>query len=636
MTPLRKAQLRLDPLKGVYFFALVTITAAVLWVYHDIDETFRVVHDAFLRNQAEMAKEFAENLERKLVDLLPDRPEERLAENEALRRRLDEILELLSTGHYRYVYLLHYDGKKLRYLADGTREKSERGLFGQKYDPDDDAWRKALRSGKPHTSLQKDFTGLWLTYYYPIRPWGGRDLLVFDISVKAYSGFQQLLSPIRELLKILSALLLTLLLFTMGWSILYYFQRRKNSIDPLTHLYNRNLLQRIKNRIDLSTTSVLLLDIDHFKRINDRYGHAVGDKVLIHVARVLQRITRLDDIVIRYGGEEFLIFLVGVGDRKKAVEIAHRIQEAFRSQPLQTEEETIRITVSAGLVPVPGNVMGVEEAIHCADKMLYVAKTSGRDRLVVFAEEEERRRPLLFTEIGTLIDEGKLFFCYQPIVESATLRPVRYEMLARLRGESRIYLPHEFVPPIRGTLAYRQMSKRLVETAIDVAREHRVDLSLNFDINDFLDDSLFELLYDRLETHPDVAKHLTIELLEENPISDLSRIVEKTRQLQRLGIKVALDDYGKGYAGLNYLIHFRPDLIKVDRSILHEAVANPTIVTLLRTLKKTAETLGIESVAEGVENREMVEIVRSIGIEYMQGYLFGRASESIPPQEGEP
>ena len=636
MKTLRRAHLRLDPLKGIYFFALAAITAAVLWVYHDIDDTFRRVHDAFITNQTDMAGEFAENIERKLVQSVPDRPEERLAESEALRNRFDETLELFSTSHYRYVYLLHYDGKRLRYLADGTKEKSERGVFGQKFDPDDEAWLEALRSGEPRTSLQKDFTGLWLTFYYPVHAWGGRDLLVFDISIEAYSAFLRLLSPINDLLKILSTLLVALLLFTMGWSVLYYFQRRKNSIDPLTHLYNRNLLLRIKNRIDLASTSVLMLDIDHFKRINDRYGHNMGDKVLFHVARVLQRITRLDDIVIRYGGEEFLVFIVGVTDRRKAIEIARRIQEAFHSQPLQTEEDTIRLTVSAGMVPNPGNVMGVEEAIQSADKMLYIAKTSGRDRLVVFAEEEERHRPVLFREIRTMIDEGRLFFCYQPIVDSATLRPVRYEMLARLRGEDRIYLPQEFIPPIRGTLAYRQLSKQLVETAIAAAEEHEVALSLNFDINDFLDETLFELLYDLLQAHPDVAKRLTVELLEENPIPDISLITEKIRRLRELGIKVALDDYGKGYAGLNYLIHFRPDLIKVDRSILFKALESPTIVAVLHTLKKTAQMLEIESVAEGVENEEMVDIVRRIGIEYMQGFHFGRPTESIPEQEKRP
>lgn len=628
---IKKAHLRLDPLRVLYVITLLIITFFVFWLHKDIDDTFEKVYSSFIANEVTLTGELAENIEKKIAEKVPDHPIIRLAKNPELQHEIDNLLSLFSTTHFRYVYILAEDRGRLRYLADGSKEIDQRGLFGQKFDPDTDAWSKALTTAHPQFSIQKDYTGLWLTYYYPLKIWSDtRALLVFDISLQAYTGFSRILEPVKYLLKILSFTLLVLLAATIIWSTLFYIQRRKNSIDPLTHLYNRNLLLRIKNHIDLSTTSVLMVDLDHFKRINDRYGHEAGDTVLLHAARILQRVTRLDDIIIRYGGEEFLVFIVGVTDRKRILQIAYRIHQAFLEQPVKSHGETIHLTASVGVVPIPGKTMGIEDAIQLADKMLYIAKTSGRNRVVVFEEETDAPRPLLFKEIEELIEHGKLFFLYQPIVSAQSGEIVRYEVLARLRGKNRIFRPDEFIPPLRGTLVYRTLSKQLLENAFNLCREKEVSLSINFDINDFLDETLFEMIFDEIRTHKDIAERLTVELLEETTLPDLNLLSEKIQRLRELGIHIALDDYGKGYAGLNYLIYFRPDLVKIDRIIIAKAMEDKIVLDILKTLQDAASNMGVATVAEGIEDAETADMVKKIGINYMQGYFFGKPSEKIP------
>jgi|GEM_PF-1246934 len=627
---IRKAQRQFDPFRFAYLSTLLIISLFILWLYRDIDNTFKKVYQSFIANEVVLTAGLAENIEKRIAQTLPANPVERLKKDPNLRRTINDLLALFSTSHFRYVYLLVEKEGRLRYLADGSKELNQRGLFGQRFTPDTKAWTRALASGRPQFSVQKDYTGLWLTYYYPLKIWPKtRALLIFDISLQAYTAFSKLLEPLKKLLKVLSFTLLLLLGATVVWSILFYRQRRKNSIDPLTRLYNRNLLLRIKDHIDLTDTSVLMIDLDHFKRINDRYGHETGDMALIHAARILQRCTRIDDIVIRYGGEEFLVFIVGVSDRKQVIEIARRIHQGFHRQPLKAENRAIPLTASIGVVPVPGATLGVEEAIRLADKMLYIAKTSGRDRVAVYEEESTEPRPLLFNEIEEIIEKGGLFFLYQPIVCAKSKKIVRYEVLARLRGKNHIYTPDEFIPPLQGTLAYRTLSKQLLQHAFSLCRDKGVALSINFDVSDFLDETLFEMIVDEVRRHKDQAKRLTIELLEERTLPDLSLVSQKIDRLRNLGIRIAIDDYGKGYAGLNYLIHFRPDFVKIDRLIITKAVEDPTILGILKTLQSAATQLKIETVAEGVENADMADMVERIGIDYMQGYYFGKPSKSL-------
>ncbi|NPA28812.1 MAG: bifunctional diguanylate cyclase/phosphodiesterase [Epsilonproteobacteria bacterium] len=624
------------PYPVIYSAVLLAVTVSVLLFYRNIDHTFEELTDAFLRYQSDNIEEFARNIEVRAVQLVPDRPVETLKHNPALRERLNRILSLFSTKSYRYVYMLRLDDSgKLRYVADGSFEVGERGVFGQKFDPDSDAWLKALRSGEPVYRIQDNFTGLWITYYYPMKIWQKkRYLLVFDISLTMLESFKTLILPIRGLLKTISAVLIALLALSLLWAVLFYFQRRKNSIDPLTRLYNRNMLDEVRHRLDLRKTSVILADMDHFKRINDRYGHDTGDAVLRHAARILMRMTRPEDILIRYGGEEFLIFINGVESREDVIEIAYRIHNAFSMHPMRYNGHELQITVSMGVVPTPGATMDLSEAILMADKMLYIAKTTGRNKVVIFGEEKNAPRPLLYHEIEESIREERIFFLYQPIYDAESMELAKYEVLARIRDkEGNVHLPNEFIPVIRGTGAYREMSKHLINDALALIREKGVSLSINFDINDFLDETLFETIYDSFERCEGLTRQLTIELLEENPVHDMKGLENKIRQLKELDIEIAIDDYGKGYAGLEYILAFRPHILKVDRYLVSRVFSHPHVPAILESIVTTCRRIGIKTVAEGIDNELQLQKMRQLGFDYLQGFYLGKPSEKLVEEE---
>jgi len=620
----RRGSMLFLPYQVVYILALLAITLFVIWFYRDIDATFRTVSDQFIRNQISIVEEFSENIEKRLATLVPDDPVDTLAEHPELYEHVNHILSLFSTHHFRYVYILYLDPRgRLRYLADGSYETDERGLFGQKFDPDTDKWRKALESGRAVYVLQKDFTGLWITFYHPLKLWKNRRcLLVFDVSISTLKDFKETLSPIRELLKTVSAILLILLGISIAWSILYYLQRKKGSIDPLTRLYNRNVLPRIRQRIDLRSSSVILADIDHFKRINDRYGHDAGDRVLQFVSRLLLQSTRPEDILIRYGGEEFLILINDVTEKSRVLAIAQRVMNELSKRAVDYNGQRIGVTLSMGVVAIPGSAMTLDEAILHADKMLYIAKTTGRNRMVVYGEEKKIKRRLLFHEVEEAFAAGGLYFVFQPIVDARDFHIVKHEVLARLRdAEGNTFAPDAFIPSIHGTGLYRELTKELLLFTFETIRRHEVRLSINFDVNDFLDETLFEAIFDELSSNRELAHRLTIELLEERPVEDLEELVAKIDRLKALGIEIAIDDFGKGYAGLNYLLNFRPAIIKVDGELVRRIGTHPHVAAILKSIVSTGHVIGVKVVAEGIENEKVLKKMRSMGFDCLQGYF---------------
>jgi len=616
------------PSQVLYSIVLFILMLSVLWIYRDIDHSFSKVEKDYLQLQSQDIQEFSQNISKHLKDLIADNPIKQFREDPRLEQSLNKILALFSTKHYRYVYILYCDKHgKLRYLADGSYEKNQRGLFGQKFDPESDRWKEALKSGKTVHVLQGGFTDLWSTYYYPINIWSQNHyLLVFDISLQALEGFKTILLPFRTLLKTISTILIVLFLMSIVWSVLFYMQRRKTSIDPLTRLYNRNMFYEIKKHLNLLNTSVILIDLDHFKRINDRYGHDAGDIVLQHTARSLIRITRPEDILIRYGGEEFLILLKNIKTKEALTPIVKRIHDEFSKNNIHYRNQHMHITLSMGVVTPQKGIYDISEMVTIADKMLYIAKTTGRNKYVIYGEEAyNQKRILLYPEIVEAIAKSGLFFLYQPIYDTQTLEIQKYEVLARLRDtKGFIHTPDEFIPSLRGTTTYRDLSKLLIQTAFEKMSQTDIQLSINFDINDFMDETLFEELYDILKENEEIIHRLTIELLEDAPVLNLEGLINKVQRLKNIGITIAIDDFGKGYAGLNYILNFRPHILKIDRSVISKIFDHPYIPAVVDSIISTCRIIGIKTIAEGIEDEKVLKKMQEVGFDNIQGYYLSK------------
>lgn len=307
----------------------------------------------------------------------------------AVEPELSRILSYYRNDEFKYIYLVSVDNKgTFRYLADGSVFE-EKAAFQQKFTPIlESLWSDVLKEKKDVYAIQDNVEGLWLTYLSPIIEEGQvKAILVLDISTKEYQEFFKLLVPLKNFLNLFLFVLSIVFIIVLSQGFLFYKQYKNSMFDALTKLHNRHFLTTISHTFFTDKLSILLIDIDFFKLVNDKYGHDIGDKVLETVARKLLAATRLDDKVIRYGGEEFLVLIKSVEDKKKVLKIAERIRASIEKDPIRINDSlNINITVSIGANLSVKSFCTMEKAIKKADEMLYQAKNSGRNKVVSYKD----------------------------------------------------------------------------------------------------------------------------------------------------------------------------------------------------------------------------------------------------------
>ena len=303
-----------------------------------------------------------------------------------VEQEINKMLSYYRNNEIKYVYIVYIDEKgAFRYLADGSR-KIDKASLHQKFTPAlKHLWDRALSKKKIVYSLQDSAEGLWLTHLTPIvSDTKVEAVLVLDISMSEYENFHRLLEPLEKFIDVFVGILILVATATIFQSILFYTQFKRSIIDPLTKLYNRHHLDSIKTSLNNDKISIMMVDIDHFKSINDTYGHAVGDVVISSVAKKLLIATRLEDIVIRYGGEEFLIVVRSAKTKDDVVKIAERVLGSLRENNIRVDDSlSIEVRVSIGLNICTVPFESLDEEIDKADKMLYKAKKAGRNRIEI-------------------------------------------------------------------------------------------------------------------------------------------------------------------------------------------------------------------------------------------------------------
>ncbi len=301
-----------------------------------------------------------------------------------LRKKLNSFLSLYITDEFKYIYMIYKDKYgSYRYLLDGSYGV-DRGEFRQKFNPLlSDLWKKSFEVKKSVYGFQNKIDGLWVTYLHPIVTNNQiQAVLALDISTREYQNLNNFLNPLYSFLRVFLFVLVVIVLIIFIQTYMFYKVRKKSIIDPLTRLYNRNYLKEIWNKVNLEKIAILMVDIDFFKKINDAHGHFIGDMVISSVAKRLINETRLEDRVIRYGGEEFLIFLKWPKDDDEVLQIANRILTKISSESIRVDEDlNIFLTVSIGVNLNPAKSKSLKGAIDVADKMLYQAKKNGRNRV---------------------------------------------------------------------------------------------------------------------------------------------------------------------------------------------------------------------------------------------------------------
>ncbi len=318
-----------------------------------------------------------------------------LSKRRKLRQLLNSILSLYITKNIKYVYVIYKDNRgAYRYLLDGSLPLSERGAFGQIFVPANTRlWERCFKEKRDVYGFQsgnEKVVGLWITYLHPIMCDGKvQAVLALDVSSLTHTKLEDMLAPSRHYIKYMIVFTTVIILCVFFETLLLIREQKKRRIDPLTGVYNRSYLRELEKTLDLKKIAVAMVDIDHFKRINDTYGHDYGDLALKNVAKQLMLYTRSYDLVIRYGGEEFLVIFRnydGLREKKHVkniIRVAKRIQKKIAENPVRLENLEIKLTVSIGLDPFTYKRKSLYESITMADKALYLAKKTGRNKVVV-------------------------------------------------------------------------------------------------------------------------------------------------------------------------------------------------------------------------------------------------------------
>ena len=421
--------------------------------------------------------------------------------------------------------------------------------------------------------------------------------------------------------------------------------------DYLTDLPNRLLLvDRLERALARSQRSgevltVMFLDLDHFKLVNDSLGHDVGDHVLNAMADRILGTLRKVDTVARYGGDEFVIVCEGLRDAGAALELAQRVQHQV-SAPLRIESSELYITASIGVVRHQGEVTSVGQLLRGADAAMYRAKQKGPSRIEFALNPDTTRSRARLDELAELhraFEAGQLEVHYQPIVNLLTQRWLGAEALLRWNHPMRgLLLPEGFIDLIDESDLVLPVSRFVLQEACHQAKRwqegerHRgpytgaPHVAVNVSTKMLADDGFVADVARAIEASDLSPGALWLEITEGSLIRDLDVTSRVLRQLRALGVHLAIDDFGTDYASLNYLMHLPVEALKIDRSFVAGLGSDPKTTSIARAFVSLARSLELQCVAEGVETRVQADLLRDLGCEFAQGFFF---SQPVPAKE---
>ncbi|WP_367320641.1 putative bifunctional diguanylate cyclase/phosphodiesterase [Streptomyces sp. HUAS ZL42] len=417
--------------------------------------------------------------------------------------------------------------------------------------------------------------------------------------------------------------------------------------DPLTDLPNRALFtKRVQQALSgrrssdrgaaLRGTAVLFIDLDGFKAVNDTIGHQAGDELLVQAARRLQDAVRQGDTASRLGGDEFAALIVGDGTRDRTARERHILELADRlrvtlSQPYEIDGNDVRVNASIGVsFAEPG--LGAGELLRNADLAMYRAKAGGKGRVELYKPQMQQdvvRRAELATRLRAALNDGEFTLLHQPVVCLEDGRIASVAAQARWRSSQGVlFTPAEFLRVAEDSDKTSELGRWILEEAVEQAAERaatglNVPVAVRMSAPRLLDRSMplgsVEALLTR---HGLPSGSLLIELADTDPRVPLDELERRLGALRRLGVRIALDGFGSGYAAITALRRLPVDVLKLDRTLVEGVVESARLHKITSGLLRIATDLGLQSVAEGVDLPEQVVALRSMGCTHGQGMVF--------------
>lgn len=409
--------------------------------------------------------------------------------------------------------------------------------------------------------------------------------------------------------------------------------------DLLTHLPNRALFH---DRLELAVTqagrnqgrlAVMFLDLDRFKVVNDSLGHTVGDRLLKQVAARLRNCVRGGDTLARFGGDEFCLLLPGVGSQEDAAGVAQKVLDRLAS-PFQVEGHELFVGASIGISIYPDSGQSGEALIQSADIAMYHVKGRGKNAYAFFLPEMNAKFCSLLAlerELRNALAKNELEPYFQPQVDIDSGAIIGVEALARWHHPQRgLVEPIDFIPLAEETGLIVQVDRCIQRKACEAVAAwgragHRdLTLSLNVSAAQMEQADFVESMLAMIEATGLAAECLKLEITESVIMREMELIVPKLRRLGARGVRIGIDDFGTGYSSLSYLQRFPVDTLKIDRSFVNDIRGDGTDASIVNAIIHMARGLGLDIVAEGVENELQLSYLQRQGCHQVQGYIYSR------------
>ena len=406
--------------------------------------------------------------------------------------------------------------------------------------------------------------------------------------------------------------------------------------DPLTGLANRQLIldraqqMLVRARRTGVPVAALFIDLDNFKDSNDSLGHGAGDQLLQLVAGRLLGILRSGDTVGRLGGDEFVILAEGVSFASGPEMIAERVHQVLKPAFHLPGTDGMSISISASIGIAVGDRPSAEDLLRDADIALYRAKGAGRDQSVLFEramQSEAKERLALKSDLESALDHDEFTLLFHPIFDLDGIEIQAVESLLRWQHPTKgTITPDVFIPVLEeGGLIVDVGRWVLNESCREAAtwhqQGHHTSISVNVSMRQLESDRLFDDVRDALAAHDLDPAMLILEVTESTLMRDSVATVARLHSLKQLGVKVAIDDFGTGYSSLAYLRQFPVDVLKIDRSFVADMNRSPDAAALIHTLIELGRTLGLVTLAEGIETHEQLEGLLAEQCDHGQGFL---------------
>jgi diguanylate cyclase (GGDEF)-like protein len=406
-------------------------------------------------------------------------------------------------------------------------------------------------------------------------------------------------------------------------------------IKHIESIYHKDHLTKVNNRFQLikdfkktENLSLILINIDGFRSLNGFYGNSVGDFVLIELSKKFKKIIKNKPYKLyRLNADEFALLKFSKTTKKDFENFIQFINHELQDTVLNYKEVEIHIDFTIGAIS-----QKTERPLALVDFALKQARINKKPYYIydksINLNEKYSENIKMANKIKKALKEDRIIPYYQAIIDNKTKKVVKYEALVRLIDGDKVISPFFFLDISKKIRLYNQITKAVVRHSFKKFSHNEFDFSINLTIDDIANKDTIDYIFEQLEVY-DVKDRLIFEITETEEIKNYDILIDFIKKAQAMGIKIAIDDFGTGYSNFNYMIKLTPDIIKIDGSMIKNIEHNKDSQILTKLIVNSVKEMKMKMVAEFVENKEIFEIIKEMGIDYSQGYYFSQPKEDL-------